>query len=577
VPAAKFVTSLAVLIALICAAAQPVRASAPRPAPVNLDRDAKPEKIRVKRLHGRVAVVVVDGRRVRALSPRFARVATARALDATGDGRPEVWSIGKARGRTVARLARWNGRKAHSLFDYNARRSPLGKRWKKTRFRWLQLADGAPAALELKVVETSKRGKRRVVYFKLKRGKYRRYSSAGTGPGDDETPEPDGPRADGGGYPVGPFAPPEPPLPPPSRFVAPGASDNGSCAASTPCGSLDAAIHAANAGELVQVAAGTYPVQILTPDSSRAPGSPVVLVRPAPGAQVRTGELRCGRYFGEFGADAVDIGDMTVNGVLAQRCDRLTLRRVTVDAGVFVNGSSNFSMVGGSVGPGVDYHPDIAAIYDVEPKIVPRNVVFDGVYFHDWTLATPGVHIECLQVSDVRGFALRNSHFHNCDTFDAHIDGTTSGPVEDVVVENNIFEPSLDHTGGSTPAYYSLSIRDGARVLIRNNASTQSFAWPAASQPISDWRVVNNVAPLDQYQCDNRIAYSHNLWTGARCGSSDRTGSLAFRDAGAFDYRPGAGSPAVNGGDSGDFPGNDARGRARPRGAAPDIGPFEEG
>jgi len=575
VPATKLLISLALFVALICVAAAPAHSAGPDPFRANLDRDRKQERIRVKRLHGRVAVVVADGPRVRRLSPRLARISRLKALDVTRNGRPEIWTIGRARGRTVARLAVWNGHKARSLFAYDARRSPLGRRWKRTRFRWLQLPNGAPKAKELKVVETSRRGKRRVVHFRLRRGKYRRYAPRDTGP-NGQTPSPGGP-AQPAGNPIGPFAPPEPPLPPPSRFVSPGGSDNGSCSAAAPCASLDAAIHAADAGEHVQVAAGTYPVQILTPDASRAAGGPVVLVRPAPGAQVRTGELRCGRYFGEFGADAVDIGDITVNGVLAQRCDRLTLRRVTVDSGVFVNGSTNFSMVGGSVGPGVDYHPDVAAVSDEEPKIVPRNVVFDGVYFHDWTLATPGVHIECLQVSDVRGFALRNSRFHNCDTFAAHIDGTTSGPVEDIVVENNVFEPSLDHTGGSTPAYYSLSVRDGARVVIRNNASTQSFAFPAADQSISGWRVANNIAPLDQHQCDNRIAYSHNLWSGARCGSTDRSGPLSFRNGGAFDYQPASGSPAIDGGDPADFPGNDYRGRPRPRGAAPDIGPFEEG
>jgi hypothetical protein len=307
----------------------------------------------------------------------------------------------------------------------------------------------------------------------------------------------------------------------PELFMSPTGDDGGHCTASRPCASLDRALHVAKPGQLIEIAAGDYGEQLLTADPGRSAKAHRVLVRPKPRAKVRLRGISCGKDSGDFGASAVDIGRITTGDVNIQRCDRLVLRNVTIAGGIFLNGSTNFSMIGGSVGPGVDYHPDIQAVYRSNPAIVPTNVLFDGVHFHDWTLKTPGTHIECLQVSDVHGFTLRNSRFTNCDTFDVHIDGTNAGPVRDVLIEGNSFAATGDHTNGSTPAYYGFSMRDGEHVMIRNNRAAQAFAMPAADEPIVGWTLEGNRAPLGDWQCDDRIVYKRNRWDGAQCGSSD--------------------------------------------------------
>jgi hypothetical protein len=317
-------------------------------------------------------------------------------------------------------------------------------------------------------------------------------------------------------------APAEPAVGAPGLFVAPDGEKGGSCTEADPCDSLGRAVELAQPGDLVELAAGRYGLQVLSAAAGPQSGDGVIAVRPAPGARVRLGELRCGRWNGDLGPDAVDVADISVRSVVVQRCDRFTLRRVTIKGGIFVNGSSNFSMLGGSVGPGVDYHPDVAAVYESDPPIVPRNVLFDGVHFHDWTLKTPGVHIECLQVSDVHGFTLRDSRFSNCDTFDVHVDGTVAGPVKDVVIEGNDFGRTGDHTNGKTPAYYGLSVRDGEDVYIGRNRAEQAFALPAPEEAISDWVLESNQAPLEPWQCDARMRYEQNEWDGARCGPTDR-------------------------------------------------------
>jgi hypothetical protein len=315
--------------------------------------------------------------------------------------------------------------------------------------------------------------------------------------------------------------------PAPSAFLSPTGDDAAACTAAAPCASLDRAWRAVEPGDVVELAAGRYGRQVLGPDAARTADAPVIF-RPAAGANVRIAELRCGEWNGDRGADHVELRDVTVGGVSVQRCDGVTLRRVTVDGGLLISGSTNFTMIGGSVGPGVNTHPDVVAVYQSEPPIVPRNIVFDGVLFHDWIVTEDGVHGECLQVSDVRGFVMRNSRFTNCDTFGLHIDGTVGGPVRDVLIEGNIFERTGDHTG-KNPAYFGLSIRDGRGVQVRNNVSLQAIALPSPDEDIRNWTISGNAAALEQWHCDGRIVFRDNLWSSGRCGPTDRQGPVQQR------------------------------------------------
>jgi hypothetical protein len=74
-------------------------------------------------------------------------------------------------------------------------------------------------------------------------------------------------------------------------FVAPGGSDDGSCSREAPCASFDRAYKAGQAGDVVEVAGGTYPSQFIAADPAKTAPDRVV-VRPAPGEDVRiTGSL----------------------------------------------------------------------------------------------------------------------------------------------------------------------------------------------------------------------------------------------------------------------------------------------
>ncbi len=582
----------------------------------DLDADRSAETVRVVRQGPAwVRLRLQDRAQTRWLSPKARRITGLRVADLTGDHRRDVWFIARTTARAptqaVAIMSSWNGKRVRTAFRYDSRKSRLGTSWAGVHVDLAEVDGGTAAAKEIRVIERSRKGQEAptqvVRYYRL-RGRvyveFRPVSGARVDPvngpstvvgasvsltgkpigspsppvppptgGPTGPPGPTGPtgppspNVPGSGVPAGLIAPPEPAAASPSVFVTPSGNDGGGCTAAAPCATFDRAYKVAKPGQVVQVAGGSYPTQTLTADSSKSATGAVVAFRPAPGAAVTTGEIRCGRNPADLGANQIELADMTTSHVVTQRCSGFTLRRVHVAGGVFVDGSTRFSMVGGELGPGHNLHPDVQTVNGY----VPRDVLFEGVNFHDWSHDDPEVHMECLQVSDVVGFTLRNSTFTNCDTFDIHVKGTNVG-VQDIVIENNWFRPTTDGSG-VTPSYYSMSVRDGKNVLIRNNASDQAFALPSESDSVSNWTVANNIAPLASNQCDNRIVWSHNLWSSTKCGSTDLSGSLGFVNPAAGDYRPTASSKARDNGDPKLATEYDLRGFAR--GTKPDIGPYE--
>src|SRR5437763_7009891 len=93
--------------------------------------------------------------------------------------------------------------------------------------------------------------------------------------------------------------------PTPSVFVSASGSDSNRCTQSAPCQSFYRGYRAAKPGQIVQLAAGTYPEQSIGVDNSKTSSSRVIMAA-APGAKV-----------------AVD-GDLSIAG------SHLTLRNVSM-------------------------------------------------------------------------------------------------------------------------------------------------------------------------------------------------------------------------------------------------------
>jgi hypothetical protein len=329
-----------------------------------------------------------------------------------------------------------------------------------------------------------------------------------------------------------------------------------------PCLSFDHAYAVAHAGQTVQLAPGSYPLQEIQADATKTAAANVTF-RPSGTGVVVNGLSVHGSHitFRDFAVE----GDWTT---FADTTD-VTFRNIDVHGAIFTQSSTDISVIGGSVGGIQDYKPLIGAW---PPGTTNHNIVIDGVRFHDITRSGPTVHIECLLVGGVDGLVIRNSTFRNCDVFDVSIaDLNNSGPVRNVVIENNFF--------GTAAGFYSLFFNDEtaslSNVLVRNNSSPQQMYFSTGTPVLDNVRVVANIAPAFPWQCDTRIAYAYNVFDGAVCSPTDLNAPPGFVDAAGGDLHLLPDAAAVDHGDPASYPATDIDGDRRPLGAAPDAGADE--
>ena len=331
--------------------------------------------------------------------------------------------------------------------------------------------------------------------------------------------------------------------------VSPSGSDSAACTAAAPCKSLGRAYAAAVAGDVVQLADGTYPSQTVPS------GSKSVMFRG--GSNVSLRQM------------INDASNVTYDGV-------------NVDAGgtktnmaAFELGGSNVTVKNAHIGNVVDEKAMLAS---------GANLTVDNVDFHDAVYKTNGVHMECLYAIGVPGFTLRNSSFRDCAVMDVLFTyGSWWSPKPpaygNVTIENNVFAhpEQANNTGWH---YYAVYVGDtgpnGAagdplnNWVVRNN-TFESPMLISSSGGSNGTRFVGNVGSWD---CKSGITYRYNV--GRACSSQDKAASsFGWVNAAAYDFRLTSSSPAINAGDPGDAPATDHAGNAR--NGAPDAGAFEYG
>jgi hypothetical protein len=345
--------------------------------------------------------------------------------------------------------------------------------------------------------------------------------------------------------------------------VSPVGDDDAGCTRSDPCLTLERAYRLAAPGETVEVAAGTYGVQRIGADSP-SPGPDKIVLRAQAGATVELEAL-------EVDAKHLELRGFTVGSVTTGAgAEDVVLRDLTIRGGFFILSSQRVSVLGGSVGPGVDFHPMIASADGVTTP--PREIVVDGVLFHDWTRSNDGVHTECLQIGGGDGVVIRNSRFRNCHVMDLHVTHFGAAPMtRNVTVENNFFSAAGD--GG----FYAVQANAFENLLVRNNSFAQAFKiFTGAGQgPNVNVRVFANVGPNEPWACEPGVIYRHNVWDGARCHATDADAPLPFVDTAAGDFHLRPGSPAIDRGNPASSPDDDIDGERRPRGKAADAGADE--
>lgn len=362
--------------------------------------------------------------------------------------------------------------------------------------------------------------------------------------------------------------------PGPARlFVAPDGSDTSRCSSSHPCATLGRAYERAGAGHtIVTLAAGHYPLQTIESGTAVGAAPPgLVSFRPSSPGSVDLDEL------------VVDAPNVEVSGVhtagwtILAGGSHVTLRDVVSTAAVFVTSAQNVRILGGSVssvGQPVVNGSQIKAAEG--SSTAPRNILFDGVSFHDM-LRAPGSsdHVDCLHVMAVDGLIVRRSRFWNCEAFDVlfTVFGD-AGPPHHVLLENNFFQ--CCHSG-----YYAVQLGGGhgerwSDFELRNNTADSSLNVNEASEVTGSIRIVGNLATGFGGSCRSGVTVDWNVWTsGRRCGPHDRIGRAGFQRGGSGDFHLIGCPPAVGRADPDDAPAVDIDGQPRPNGRRSDAGADE--
>ena len=378
---------------------------------------------------------------------------------------------------------------------------------------------------------------------------------AGSAPGGTADP---GAGPDGQVPPVDVTRPTDPGRPA-DLFVASAGSDAGNCTASDPCRSFDRAFRVAAPGQVVEVAGGGYPDQVIRDVPGRT--APRVVFRPARGAEVTVDSDL------DVEASHVEFADLrlTENWYAHEGARDLVFRDIRA-ARFQIASATDVRVAGGSYGPSLDAVSQIKAADGGGP---PAGIEVVGVTMHDYRRSSPAQHMECLHVMSAVGVAIRRSRFDDCSIFgisfnahDEHMRG--------VIVENSWFGDILD--GGAYAVHFSSGVPCEAVVRFNSFAAKGiSQDCPAGAAGI---RVNSNILPGSPSSTASGYVWDHNLYaSGEPVGPHDLVAAPGFLDSANFDLHVRSGFAGIDRGDPSGAPAVDVDGE--PRDGAPDIGADE--
>lgn len=415
-------------------------------------------------------------------------------------------------------------------------------------------------------------------------------------------------------------------------FVAPGGTGDGS--APFPFGRIRDALAAAQAGDVISLAPGTYPETLATVRPG-SPSAPITLRSAVPRGALIT---HAGRVFtarhpwfviedvvldGQYGAsdllrveaaaqgftlrgselrrtsrDAIDIGaasDVLIEGSLIHHA--LNAADGRTDAHGIVAGAvrrlairtteiHTFSGDGVQVDPGrsapgwsevliercrIWLAPLPAAANGFARGVVPGENALD-------TKADPGLPRATITVVDTEAFGFRGGLISNMAAFNVkeHVDATFDRvTVYDSEIAFRLRGPGTGHSG--------------ARVRVQNavvHSSATAFRYEDAIEQLRIWHTTigrDVVKPFVRAGSAARtldvrslLVLGPSLPAEAAAPSNLAVTAAAFLDAPAHDYRLAPASPAVDAGAGIAGVGTDRLGVARPQGPAADVGAYEQ-
>jgi hypothetical protein len=363
-------------------------------------------------------------------------------------------------------------------------------------------------------------------------------------------------------------------------FVSPSGSDTRDCRSpTTACKSFNRAYQVAQLGQVVEVAGGVYPGQLLSggAKSPQLATAPAVVFRPALGASVVTGPVEINVPHLRFENMRFDKwkARYDVRSPSSYAAGDLSLRNV--DTRHFsLNAVQNVTVADSDVGPNRnpttgDWPQDGIYVGAYPPdKHVPTNIVFDNLNVHDIREPNADAHSDCVQFTAGVNVTVRNSRFEDCEHADLMIKGD-QGPIDGFLVENNFLDKTL-------AAYYSINLYETSRgcrnVVMRHNTALQNVRADACS----GGSLTGTIQPsMSSSTCSKAtVKLNWNVYeSGGKCGSNDRVADVKFVDQAAFDLHLAPGSPGIDQGNPNAYPSDDIDSEARTTANAPDIGADE--
>lgn len=364
----------------------------------------------------------------------------------------------------------------------------------------------------------------------------------------------------------------DPVQPPGNVFVAPNGNDSNACTQAAPCRTLLRGYAAANSGNTISVAVGSYGGGIWT-GTKTVTLQAVGTVNVSSTIEIRS--LSNVTFAGNWVSTVPGESDwsLRVNG----NSNNLTFNSFSGSHFDLSGCGSHFLFKGGSWG-GYTGRPWAGDTSIGGDQLAPecgdgliRDVVIDGVRFHDVQYGPSstwgGAHPDCIQVGGaVDGLIIRNSVIERCgNTFIGTF--LDFGDMRNFTVENTLFRDIADSGAavqiGNKPAWVCQGI------TFRYNTFESGSVPPLINCPTDpNGQVYGNIFS-SKASCGQAV-WSYNIWgAGPLCG----TNSYISTDPGfvsATDFHLAAGAFAIGKGDPGRFPPTDFEGT--PRTSVPDAG-----
>jgi hypothetical protein len=375
----------------------------------------------------------------------------------------------------------------------------------------------------------------------------------------------------------------------PSRLlaVAPTGSDANSCLVAAPCRTFDRAYHAAAPGDVVQIAAGNYPTQSITPDSSKAAALQNVIFVPVAGASVSlaNGTLKVLGAHVELHHLRMDQTGCT-NTQAAPLCPQLLIQHPAHDVVIddfkasrfYVTGAFNVAIRNSDFGPSWDFH---GIVHSDTAGNRPHDISLTNVAVHDhWNTSACRAQPGCLAshhqgcgptINDAFNLVEDRMRFYNCEDL-GQLVKPWHYPNQNITIQNSFFGAN---NGYSSLDLTSVAAIPNAGLHIRNNTFSKGIA-VSAGIPYANSDLTGNVVPA--LFCNIWItggwSVAYNLLRGTTpCGAHGRAAATLGLAPDGYHLR--AGSPAIDASSPSVYPSTDIDGSMRPSGTAPDIGADE--